>query len=90
MMAMWLYQLIRAAREAFPYVMMTLLVFEAILAFGLMFVFPPGSLGLVFLGLLTLLWSGLIRSVLMRFERLIGRLVGVPLEAIEASQNPTS
>ncbi len=87
---MWIYQLIRAAREAFPYVMMTLLVFEAILAFGLMFVFPPGSLGLVFLGLLTLLWSGLIRSVLMSCERLVGRLAGVPLESIKASQNPTS
>lgn len=87
---MWIYQLIRAAREAFPYVMMTLLVFEAILAFGLMFVFPPGSLGLVFLGLLTLLWSGLIRSLLMRCERLVGRLAGVPIESIKASQNPTS
>ncbi len=80
---MWIYHLIRSAREAFPYVLMALLIFEAILAFGLMFVFPPGSLGLVFIGLLTLLCSGLIRSLLLASERVVGRLVGAPAEPVE-------
>ena len=80
---MWLYHLIRSTREAFPYLLMALLIFEAILAFGLMFIFPPGSLGLVFIGLLTLLCSGLIRSLLLACERMVGRLVGAPVEPID-------
>lgn len=80
---MWIYHLIRSTREAFPYLLMALLIFEAILAFALMFVFPPGSLALVFIGLLTLLCSGLIRSLLLAGERTVGRLVGIPAEPLE-------
>ena len=80
---MWLYHLIRSTREAFPYMLMALLIFEAILAFGLMFVFPPGSLGLVFIGLLTLLCSGLIRSLLLASERMVGRLVGIQAKPLD-------
>ena len=89
---MWLYHLIRSTREAFPYLLMALLIFEGILAFGLMFIFPPGSLGLVFIGLLTLLCSGLIRSLLLACERMVGRLVGVPVEPIDpdGDRPPTS
>lgn len=50
-----LHRIIRFIADRFVYWVLVLLVVEGVLAFALMCIFPPGSLTLVFLGLITLL-----------------------------------
>jgi len=86
---MWLYHLIRSTREAFPYWLMGLLILEGWVGLCLMFIFPPGSLAMVFIGLLTLLCSGLVKSMLVMLERSVGRMVGVQVDAAEPPGDTT-
>lgn len=74
---MWLYRLIQAMRLNFPWWLMGILIIEGFFGLMLMFIFPPGALGMVFLGLLTLLLSGLIKSGLAAMERLVAGLLGI-------------
>lgn len=87
--SMWLYQLIRSTRESFPYWLMGLLILEGWVGLCLMFIFPPGSLAMVFIGLLTLLCSGVVKSMLGMLERTVGRILGVQADASEGSSDPT-
>ena len=86
---MWLYQLIRSTRKSIPYWLMGLLILEGWVGLCLMFVFPPGSLAMVFIGLLTLLCSGVVKSLLSMLERSVGRILGVQTGTTEASSDPT-
>ncbi len=84
---MWLYRLIHSARESFPYWLMALLIGQGVLAFLMMFTFPPGSLAMVFIGLITLVLSGVVRSVLELLERTVARLIGITIEPTENGQD---
>ena len=66
---MLLYRIVRLIDASFPYFMAALVIFEFCAAFVLMFIFPPGSLGLIFIGLLTIATASVGSKILGKLER---------------------
>ncbi|MAB83147.1 MAG: hypothetical protein CMJ24_06890 [Phycisphaerae bacterium] len=66
---------------------MALLILQGVLAFLMMFAFPPGSLAMVFIGLITLVLSGVVKTILELLERTVARLVGITIEPAENGQD---
>ncbi|MCP3903282.1 MAG: hypothetical protein GY715_06565 [Planctomycetes bacterium] len=69
------YRIIRAFNHGYPLVMLGLYVGSLILAMGLMFVFPPGTLLLLGLGLASLGIVILFARLLEMLEHLLARLI---------------
>lgn len=67
--AVLLYRIIRFIDATFPYFMVGVVIMEFCAALILMFVFPLGSLALIFIGLLTITVAGLGSKCLSAIER---------------------
>lgn len=92
---MTLHRIVRFIAERFAYWVLALLVVEGVLAFVMMCVFPPGSLAMVFLGLITLLLAAPATRLLdwmaaMLRRRLVHRGLIAAGEGAPASVGPSS
>ena len=76
--AVLILKIIRACRLNLPYVLMVVLIGEGVLAAVCMFIMPPISLLMVFVGIGTLGVAAVARIVLERSEGLLAKWLGVP------------
>jgi hypothetical protein len=76
---MILIRFVRWLRSALPYMLMATLFSEGLLAAVAMFIFPPISVGLVFVGLGTIALYVLTGSVLARIDQVLAKAFGAPV-----------
>ena len=74
---MWLLRILTALQENFGLWLMGILIAEGLFAFIMMFMFPPASLAMVFLGLITLALSIIVKLCLRWAIRILARALRV-------------
>ena len=75
---MWLLRILLSIQENFGLWIIGILIAEGVFAFVTMFIFPPASIGMVFLGLLTLGLSIVAKALLGWSIILLCRILKVP------------
>jgi hypothetical protein len=80
---MRLWKIIHAMRVNFGFLILGLLILEGTLAFPLMFIFPPASLLLVFLGLGTIALSIPAQGLLYMIDHSLARFLGIEVPPLE-------
>ncbi|MCH2148647.1 MAG: hypothetical protein MK095_04375 [Phycisphaerales bacterium] len=78
---MWLLRILTALQDNFGLWLMCILIAEGLFAFIMMFMFPPASLAMVFLGLITLGLSIIVKMCLGWVIRILARVLRVELPA---------
>jgi hypothetical protein len=78
---MWLLRILTALQDNFGLWLMCILIAEGLFAFVMMFMFPPASLAMVFLGLITLGLSIIVKMCLGWAIRILARALRVELPA---------
>ena len=73
---MWILRSLRSLQENFAFWLLGLLVAEGIIGLVMMFIFPPMSLAMVFLGLITLALAIVIKFLLGGCIEMLARLLG--------------
>ncbi len=71
----------------FGFLILGLLIAEGVLAFLLMFMFPPASLLLVFLGLATIALSIPAQGLLSLIDRSLARLLRIEMPPLEGDES---
>lgn len=79
MVSMILVRFVRWLRSALPYMLMAILFSEGLLAAAAMFIFPPLSVLLVFVGLGTIAVYVLTGWVLTGLDQVLAKAFGVPV-----------
>jgi hypothetical protein len=79
---MLLLKIIRGCREQLPFVVMAILICQGVLALASMFIMPPISLLMVFVGLATLGVAAVARIMLDACDSVLSRWLGVPAATI--------
>ena len=85
---MWLLRILNCLQENFAFGLMGLLVAEGIFGLVMMFVFPPASLAMVFLGLVTLALSVIVKVPLNWSVAILSRMLGVDPPSAVADTPP--
>ena len=83
---MRIWKIIHAMRVNFGFLTLGLLIAEGVLAFPLMFIFPPASLLLVFLGLATIALSFPAQGLLSLIDNWLARLLGIEMPPLEGDE----
>ena len=83
---MRIWKIIHAMRMNFGFLILGLLISEGLLAFFLMFLFPPGSLLLVFLGLMTIALSIPAQGLLSLVDHGLARLLRSEMPSLEGDE----
>ena len=75
---MWLLRLLCSFHDNFAYWLLALLIAEGFFGLVMMFIFPPISLAMVFLGLISLALALVIKPLLGGSIQLLARILGKP------------
>ena len=73
---MWLLRLLVSFHENFAYWLLGLLIIEGLFGLAMMFIFPPMSLAMVFLGLITLAIALVLKPIIRSGIVLLARILG--------------
>ena len=83
---MRIWKIIHGMRVNFGFLILGLLMAEGVLAFLLMFMFPPASLLLVFLGLATIGLSIPAQGLLSLIDHWLARFLGIEMPPLEGDE----
>ncbi len=83
---MRIWKIIHSMRVNFGFLVLGLLITEGVLAFLMMFMFPPASLLLVFLGLVTIGLSIPAQGLLSLIDRWLARLLRIEMPPLEGDE----
>ena len=87
---MWLLRLLRSFHGNFAIWLMALLIAEGLFGLVMMFIFPPISLAMVFLGLISLALAIVIKALLGSCIDLLARILGEDSTASSGTGTPTA
>ncbi len=73
---MWLLRLLVSFHENFAYWLLGLLIVEGLFGLAMMFIFPPMSLAMVFLGLITLALALVLKPITRSSILLLAKILG--------------
>ena len=75
---MWLLRLLVSFHDNFAYWLLALLIAEGLFGLVMMFIFPPISLAMVFLGLFSLAVALVLKPLLGGSIQVLARILGMP------------